>query len=586
MGIMETTFLVGDVVLKHDNTYMRCDSAVMNKVYNQVFAYGNVIIQQSDSLNVFSDSLRYEGNERKAYLLGNVVLSNKGNQLFTDKLNYDLYSKVASYLNGGMLANASSQLLSDKGYYYVRDKEAFFRGNVKVLDDRFTLKADTLKFNTESQVSTFLGPTDIFMDSIHIYTEKGYYDAQRNVAEFTQSPRLNKAGQTAYADRMYYDGKTKTTRLEGHANYIDGDKIANADVIRYDEANKKTYLEGNANYREGDARTINADKIIHDGLTGAYTTEGRTHFQSKEQSVRADQSFYNEKNKETVLIGNVFISDNKQQITADSVRYSDSNGDGVANGNVHWRDTSSRTDIYCAQANYNKQRDFLKAIGRPLLVALIDNDTLYLAADTLFAKRNSAQDSSRILIANKDVRVFKRDMQAVADSMTYNSHDSLFAFYKQPVIWSDTTQFIADTVRIKLHDKQIDRVLLFGNSLILNSLDEHFFNQVKGRDMEAIFKDNKIDRMDVRGNAEAVYYGLDTGNAYVAVNKTVCSDMNLHFANNQVQYIDFFGKPSSTLYPMKQVNHEEIKLKGFRWEKSKRPHSVNDLHTPYADMLQ
>ncbi len=544
--------LIGHVELSQDSVYMYCDSATI-KNRNDVTATSRVIIQQGDSLSVFSDSLVYDGTIRVADLYGEVILVNGEQRLFTDTLNYNLNTKVATYFNGATLTNETSQLTSKVGYYYVEEQVAYFKDSVIVVDSSFLLKADTLKFNTQTKVVEFLGPTLIKNDSIQVYCESGFYDTENNIAEFTKNAQFQKNQQQARGNIIRYDGLRNEYLLIGNAKFREEDQMANADTIRYDEANDQTFLLGNASYADKDQKIV-AQSITYNAKSESYTTTGRS-----------------------------TISNPPQILTANKIDYREDTGLGLAVGSVIWQDTSADLSIYCNIANYNRNTDYLKAFGgdqgRPLLVSLIDEDSLFLSADTLLSLKLDSldSDSSRALIGYQDVRVYKSDLQAVCDSMVYTSSDSLFYFYKEPIMWSDTSQFSADSIKMQMNNNQIDKIYLNSNALIINSPDELFFNQVKGRNITAAFQDSNLRTMKVEGNAESIYYALDEEKAYVGVNKTICSEMLLYFGDNQVDKIKFFAEPKANLLPMSQTNHEEIKLKGFFWETKLRPMNVDDL---------
>ena len=454
--------LNGHVELSQDSVYMYCDTAIIvDKI--DVYATGKVLIQQGDSVSVFSDSLAYDGTLRIADLFGEVILLNGDQQLFTNRLRYNMNTKVATYFEGATLSNDSTQLTSKRGYYYVETKEAFFKDSVVVVDPQFNLRSDTLKFNTETKVVTFLGPTLITSDTSKVYCEDGFYDTENSVAEFTQNAQFKKGGQEATADTIRYDGTKKEYRLQGNAQFQEGSRKATADIIRYDEEKDITFLTGQANFRDS-TQNIVADEIIYDAKKETYSTRGRS-----------------------------VISDPPQILKADQVDFRESEGLGLALGNVIWQDTSANLTIVCDRADYNQETDYLKASGgrsnRPMLITLVEDDSLFLTSDTLLSLRQDtiSTDSSRLLLAYNDVRIFKSDLQAVCDSLVYNTSDSLFHFYQDPIVWSDTSQFIADTVTMLLKENKLDRIFLLNNSLIINSPDERFFNQIKGKNITAIF---------------------------------------------------------------------------------------------------
>jgi len=149
--------------------------------------------------------------------------------------------------------------------------------------------------------------------------------------------------------------------------------------------------------------------------------------------------------------------------------------------------------------------------------------------------------------------------------------------YRNPIIWSDTTQFKADTVIMQLANDKIDRIFMKNNSIMVNSPDELFFNQIVGKNSIAYFEDGEVRRMKVEGNAESVYYALDDDKEYIGVNQAICSEMMILFGNNEVEGIKFYAQPEATLFPMEKADHDALKLAGFSWEVNRRPTSIFDL---------
>src|SRR5690554_5342711 len=71
-----TWALVGNVRMKHLNTRMFCDSAVLNRDSNRVEAFGSIHIIQNDTIHLYGDRLDYEGNEELAKVRDNVRMVN------------------------------------------------------------------------------------------------------------------------------------------------------------------------------------------------------------------------------------------------------------------------------------------------------------------------------------------------------------------------------------------------------------------------------------------------------------------------------------------------------------------------------
>lgn len=551
--------LSGNVRMRQENTLVYCDTATLDG--DDAVLKGKVVIEQGDTVKVFADSAHYRADTRISNLYRDVVLVNGQQQLFTDRLRYDLANKIATYHTGARLTNGKSQLVSQHGYYHVNDHEVFFKGNVVTTDPEFTMRTDTMAFNTETQLVRFLAPTLISQPKGRIYTEGGFYDIENNFAEFDVNPQYEREGQRGRAQKMRYTGTTKEYVLEGDA-YIDDlakDQRTKADVIRYNSDTELTVLRGHA-YARDSVREYRGEEIRLDSRNKSYQLTGRAQ-----------------------------VSDPPNIIEADSLNFNDLLGGGLALGGVVWKDTASDYTILAHRMDYNKTSGFLNAFGsagsegaagRPLMKSLIDRDTLYMSADTLTSYKPDTASDVRLLLAHRDVRVFKSDMQAVADSMTFSSADSIFWFYKidtLPVMWSDTSQFSADTVRMLLKNKTLDRIWLRRNALVINSEDSQFFNQILGRNTTAFFREDQLREMLVEGNAQAVYYALDDKRAYIGLNETQCSEMRLYFGDNKVESIKFYQEPTGKFVPMKKASKETKKLEGFFWETQRRPRGVRDL---------
>ena len=139
-------------------------------------------------------------------------------------------------------------------------------------------------------------------------------------------------------------------------------------------------------------------------------------------------------------------------------------------------------------------------------------------------------------------------------------------FFGDPILWADTSQFSADTIDIYLKDNKLQKIVLKKNAFIINSPDDIFFNQIKGRNIEAFFRDDNLYLMKVNGNAETIYYVLDDENGYIGVNKSSCSSIKIKFGNNRVEHIISYKEIESSLFPMETADHSGMILPGYNWQ--------------------
>lgn len=539
--------------LRVDSTFIYADSAVIY-AEDRVHAYGDVVIQQGDSLHVFTDTLHYFRDTDIAHLTGEVALVQGSRQLWTNNLRYYLGARYGEYNNGGTLVDGSLQVSSRRGIYWAAREEVMFRDSVIVLHPKFNLAADSMRYLASQAKVIFTGPTNIYTRTSKIFCEGGYYDLNTETAEFNRNPQYAGNQKKATADTIRYMTQKGEVEMRGNVLVEETDRTITGSYLRYLENTGETWIVGEpARYRDS-LRVINSPEI-----------------------------FFNEKTNQVRTIGPGEISIGDLIINANEFTYDDASGIGQAIGNVEWRDTAKDVGIRAEHIDYNQKTEYMLAYGttRSLFFTIIDGDTLFIGADTLnmWSEIDTTLefDTTRMIRMYHDVRLFKSDMQGLADSLVFRGSDSLFTFFGDPVLWSDSTQFSGDSIYMHLANNQIKDVILDKRAMIVSELLDIYYDQIKGKTIVAQFDSSEVSEMVVTGNAESIYYTRDDKSAFIGVNKTICSRMFFAFNDGEIHLLKYFGDNSSTLLPMGEAEHDLMRLEGFRWREGERPQNVNDL---------
>lgn len=208
--------------VRQDKTLIESDSAMVNLNTKIMEAFGNVHINDSDTLNTYSQYVKYLGKEKKAFLKTAVRLTdNKGGMLTTDELLYDLNTKIATYANGGKIINKKTTLTSKEGSYYGEIKDVIFRKDVVLIDPQYKLVADSLLYNTSTEIATFICPTTIISGSRKVYTKNGYYNLKTGEAYFGKRAIIVDSTYTITSDEMAFDDKSGTAQFKKNVIYKD-----------------------------------------------------------------------------------------------------------------------------------------------------------------------------------------------------------------------------------------------------------------------------------------------------------------------------------------------------------------------------
>jgi lipopolysaccharide assembly outer membrane protein LptD (OstA) len=210
--------LVGHVKLRQGNTLFNADSVIINQRTNIAEAFGNIHINDADSVHTYSQYLKYFGDTKLAQLRKNVKLTDGKAVLTTETLDYDVAAHIGSFKDGGKVVNEKSTLTSEEGFYYADTRDVYFKKKVNLVDPEYRLATDTLLYNTNTQIATFLAPTTIDDGTTKIYTSEGNYNLSTGQGNFGKRSIIQDSTQTIIGDVLAFE--KKTGQFEGRGNVV------------------------------------------------------------------------------------------------------------------------------------------------------------------------------------------------------------------------------------------------------------------------------------------------------------------------------------------------------------------------------
>ena len=219
--ISNAQILKGNVVFRHEDALMYCDSAYFYDQENSLDAFGHVRFEQGDTLKGYGDKLFYDGNTKLARLRKHVRLvhgaADNPTILTTDSLNYDRERDVAYYYSGGTIADSLNTLYSVRGTYYPTTKQAVFSQEVQLTNPKFVLTSDTLLYNTETKIADLISPSVIvYEEETTIYSSMGWYNtATEQSMLLRRSEVVHVDGKSMTGDTIYYDKRVGYGRIIG-----------------------------------------------------------------------------------------------------------------------------------------------------------------------------------------------------------------------------------------------------------------------------------------------------------------------------------------------------------------------------------
>ncbi len=469
---------------------------------------------------------------------------NKKLQYRADKLEFMKVDgeQMRKLMDNVVFTQKTTTIYCDSSYFYPKENRMEAFGRVRIVDDTVVITSRKLTYDGENR-KALLRENVIYKNGHQtLYTDFLNYNLETRVGEFFNGGKLVDATNTLTSKVGIYYSQQEYAVFRRDVVLVSPEYTLKSDTLNYNTTTKIAVTPG-------PTEIITPDGVKLDALGGEYLTESKiTEFISGEVETQ-----------DYILEGDeLFLNDLEQYYTA--------------KGNVHLTAKARDVIIIGDEGLYFKAQGISKIYGNPVMKKMMQQDTFYLSADTLYAIESPVREKKRIL-AYHNVKIFKSDLQGRADSIAYFLADSSIQLYDDPVLWANYSQITADSIGIQLVNNLIDQMLLRKNSFIVSEDSMRQFNQIKGRNMVAKFDSSRIDNIDVKGNGESIYYLLDEGDSILmGLNKMICSDMKIRFgADNELSNITFFKDPEARLIPPHEIKFEDTRLDGFAWREVERP---------------
>ncbi len=454
----------------------------------------------------------------------------------------------------------------------------------------------------------------------YFYPKQNFFKANGDVV-FTQGDSLKMT-----CDYIEYDGNKKLAIAWGKVLLERPDMNLKTDTLYLDRANSEAYyntfgtildeetkLTSNRGIYFMDQkkyRFISNVKIndpeyqLKSQQLDYFTESDRAFFYGKTTIIGEDYDIYCEKGAYDTKLQkgnfqkNAIILYNNKEIRGDSLYFENEKDYAAATNNISVIDTINKSVINGHYAEIFKARDSAIITRRAMAVNIVDQDSLFIHADTLIA---TGPSEKKILRGFYDVRIFKSDLRGKSDSLHLDQSTGLIKMLKlpltrkesqiftesqknarNPVLWFGKSQMSGDKIFLTsdMETQKLDSLKIVGNSWIIekDSISDTGFNQIKGGLLDGLFQEGELREIDISKNTEVVYYMYsDEDNELIGIDKTTCSRLKMVTVDNQIEDITFFVSPDGKLFPDKDLPLNERKLKGFIWREEERPKEISDL---------
>ena len=560
--------VTGPARFLHNGTFLLCDTALWNLETKVIDAWGNVSILQDETV-LTSDNLKYLIDEDLAQFRGSVVqLTDKDhNTLRTRHLDYNTKDSIAVFSNGGSMRDKDGQIIESRnGSYDSKIKVFLFEDDVNMFTDSIFVKTRRLRYESDRNLAFFGEGTNAWQEDNMLSSERGWYDREREVFLFNDYVHVMTPDQEGWCDSLYFYRNTQDVEMLGRAQITDTTRnvFSLAGRIQYQDSLSRVTLTRKPAVI---TQTEEEDGTVDTVYLGA---EKLVYYTMKMYDIPASLIEDSEKRLEDLNVDPVGSFRKKAAEAAAKA------AEEAAMNDPNYRAKKAADEVRKSSADpVSVQKDIADTVDT------VEVADLPAVSDSLEV---APLDSTKIgfLEALRDVRIYKKNMQVVCDSLVYSDLDSLARLFKEPMIWHEVRrQYAADSITVMISDGAMEKASLMSNAFITIQEDSILFDQIRATEMLAFFDDKGgLKRFDALGGASALFF-IEENDALATVNKTDSKMLSATFKEGEIERIYYYDAPKNDGYPIVQLNEDEKLLKGFNWQPGKRPADRNAV-TPLS----
>ena len=474
--------------------------------------------------------------------------------LHADELRYDMFGKNpdAQILKGKVsFLHQGSHLTCDSAYFYQASNSVKAFGHVHYRQgDTLTLTCDRAEYDGQMQMMRARKNVVLHHRRQVLLTDSLDYDRLYSMANFFDGGTLVDGKDKLVADWGEYHTETREAKFVYNVKLRSGKDVVTTDTLYY-------------NTRESKAHMVGPSKIISAGSV-----------------VNTEDGYYDTKTDKAQLYGRSTVVDKEKTLTGDTLYYV-KDGESTGYGNVVYVDKKSKNSLTCNYLCYNEKTGMGFATRNPVAIDYSQRDTLWMHSDTMriYTFNINTDSVYRKVHAYPRVRAYRMDVQAVCDSLVFNSKDSCMTMYKDPITWNGNRQLLGEKIHVYMNDSTVRFAHVVGQALSIEQMpDSVHYNQITSNEMKAYFDHGEIKTAESIGNVQTIYYMTDDKDSSLdGLNYLETDTMRMYMGAGRKMEKIWTNKFTSTMYPMTQIPPSKYKLANFAWFEDIRPKDKNDI---------
>ncbi|HLS31487.1 MAG TPA: OstA-like protein [Flavobacteriaceae bacterium] len=448
--------------------------------------------------------------------------------------------------------------------YKVDNQVNFTHEGIKVWSDQAIFYEEENFFRASGNVKMIQG------DTVTLTSGYAEYDGMTEFAFASNNVHLSTPNTELITDSLFFDRQKQEAFYRSGGRVTDKESIITSKVGRNFLNDKKfTFLHDVVVTNQ--ENTILSDHLDFYEENGEAFLYGPSTIIGKDNKIYFERGFYDTHKDYGYFIKNATVYYENRQMRGDSIFFDRTKGFASATNNIKVIDTTHQSVASGHYAEVYQNKDSVFITKRALVSKKQGQDSIHVHSDTIMV---TGKPDNRIVRGYYDARFLKDSMSGKADSLYMSEKKGITKLLGKPVVFANHTQMTGDTIELfnNLETNKLDSLSVHDQAFLINKDSIEGFNQVKGKMMYALFKeDNELDIAHFIKNTETIYYWRDDDDGeLIGINKAVSSTITIEFEDNDIYSIEYFENPENTTFRPKDFPPNARKLRGFNWRGQER----------------
>ena len=455
------------------------------------------------------------------------------------------------------------------------------KGHVHFTHQGASLWCDSAYFFQESNsVKAFGHVRYVQGRELSLVAKRASYDGMRQLLEARNNVVLHHGSKVLYTDSLDFDRFNNYAYFFEGGRLVDGKDRLSSDWGDYNTQTREAVFWYNVRMHSTN-RIITTDELHYDTKKSIAHVVGPSKIIQKGSVINTTDGYFNSMTDKAEMYSRSKVTEKNKEITGDSLFYNKKIGLARGYGNAIYVDKKNKNQLLGHRLVYNEKTGRGWATGHALAKEYSQKDTLYMHADSMkiYTFNINTDSVYRKVHCFKHAKVFRNDVQAICDSLVYNSKDSCMTMYKDPIAWNTDRQILGEVIKVYLQDSTVREAHVVGQALSIELMpDKKHYNQLSSKEITTYFVKGNVRRVVAFGNVKTIYYPVDDKDSTLqGLVYTETDTMKLYISPERKLQKIWTPKNESVMYPMTQIPPNKYKLPEFAWFDNLRPTGPDDV---------